>query len=501
MPHTHQGTIHLYAAHRHWSNLRQRRRRHMFYFTFLVIISLVLGSLLVLTLMQTRASNVNFSLVINGADVCGDAVVDADEFCDDGTARNGTPNYCNDLCSAVTAPICGNIVSENGEQCDDGNTTNGDGCSAQCQTETGGGGSSGGGGGGYISPTPIVLPLPRVEPKIKDPEVPPSPPSEPLTTLKVRLIDEGGESKAVNLDIDSAGRSIPIMSSRRPTVRGVVGVPFALIRILVRSEIETIVIQADAKGAWQWRPQKQLTDGPHDLFLTVYSADGGQVLIEEFVIHFIVDASHSGKFVDDVNKILEQLQQPDVDKAKLLQEGLAFESPIIFESLGEYIAYDMRLSTNEQYRVGEVIRSRLVMNHYSQTESPEQQLTYTVYSQQGEAIWQHNLLHTVQRQNNIQTDLELPFNLKPGVYQLTVTFPYGPVTAVSSASFFVTPLASPLLESLKINWSIVLQTIIAFFLMALLAVYFEYRLLQGLGRLDHPISENDLRHLGYLTKI
>ena len=33
-------------------------------------------------------------------------------------------------------PVCGNGVVEAGEQCDDGNRSNGDGCDAECQTET-----------------------------------------------------------------------------------------------------------------------------------------------------------------------------------------------------------------------------------------------------------------------------------------------------------------------------------------------------------------------------
>lgn len=53
------------------------------------------------------------------------------------------------------ASICGNGIVESGEQCDDGNLIGGDGCDANCQTESsgnnggnGGGGSGGGSGGG-----------------------------------------------------------------------------------------------------------------------------------------------------------------------------------------------------------------------------------------------------------------------------------------------------------------------------------------------------------------
>ncbi|MDP3575529.1 MAG: hypothetical protein Q8S42_33190, partial [Archangium sp.] len=59
-------------------------------------------------------------------------------------------------CAAFTAcpnprAVCGNAIVETGEACDDGNTNSGDGCEADCLNETGtgggGGGSMGGGGG------------------------------------------------------------------------------------------------------------------------------------------------------------------------------------------------------------------------------------------------------------------------------------------------------------------------------------------------------------------
>lgn len=61
-------------------------------------------------------------------------------------------------CAALTAcpnprAVCGNAIVETGETCDDGNTNSGDGCEADCLNETatgGGGGSTGGGSGGSM---------------------------------------------------------------------------------------------------------------------------------------------------------------------------------------------------------------------------------------------------------------------------------------------------------------------------------------------------------------
>ncbi|HWN66153.1 MAG TPA: DUF4215 domain-containing protein [Haliangium sp.] len=39
------------------------------------------------------------------------------------------------MTDALPAPVCGNAMVEMGEECDDGNTRNDDGCSAQCKYE------------------------------------------------------------------------------------------------------------------------------------------------------------------------------------------------------------------------------------------------------------------------------------------------------------------------------------------------------------------------------
>jgi uncharacterized delta-60 repeat protein len=65
--------------------------------------------------------------------VCGDAMLDTDEQCDDGNLVDG------DGCDANCTPTaCGNGVVTVGEQCDDGNTTSGDCCAVGCQLEADG---------------------------------------------------------------------------------------------------------------------------------------------------------------------------------------------------------------------------------------------------------------------------------------------------------------------------------------------------------------------------
>ena len=67
--------------------------------------------------------------------ICGNAVLERGEQCDDGNLING--DGCSSLCRITPPfpPLCGNGVVNQGETCDDGNRVNGDGCSVSCQTE------------------------------------------------------------------------------------------------------------------------------------------------------------------------------------------------------------------------------------------------------------------------------------------------------------------------------------------------------------------------------
>jgi cysteine-rich repeat protein len=64
---------------------------------------------------------------------CGDAIVQPEEQCDDGTTMNtGGYGKCKPTCEL--GPRCGDGVVQATESCDDGNTVDGDACPANCST-------------------------------------------------------------------------------------------------------------------------------------------------------------------------------------------------------------------------------------------------------------------------------------------------------------------------------------------------------------------------------
>ena len=68
---------------------------------------------------------------------CGDGSITGSEQCDDGNTTNG--DGCSAQCQSESGGgVCGDMTVDvnKGETCDDGNTTPGDGCSSTCQMET-----------------------------------------------------------------------------------------------------------------------------------------------------------------------------------------------------------------------------------------------------------------------------------------------------------------------------------------------------------------------------
>jgi cysteine-rich repeat protein len=62
--------------------------------------------------------------------VCGDAIVEGGEVCDDGL-NDGSYGGCLSDCTAF-GPHCGDGIEQGDEVCDDGDQTNGDGCNIDC---------------------------------------------------------------------------------------------------------------------------------------------------------------------------------------------------------------------------------------------------------------------------------------------------------------------------------------------------------------------------------
>lgn len=149
------------------------------------ILKMVLGGAFMGALLLFGASTVSAQGIIATTtltiSICGDAIVNPGETCDDGYVGNDgayagsiAGRRCVSDCSGY-GPYCGDLVLQSlySEQCDDGNNSSGDLCDATCLNEESpinststptGGGSSGGGGGGATSgfipvsnPTRVIL--------------------------------------------------------------------------------------------------------------------------------------------------------------------------------------------------------------------------------------------------------------------------------------------------------------------------------------------------------
>lgn len=82
------------------------------------------------------SQELHFNVIISGLlNVCGNAILENVEQCDDGNSLNGDGCSSNCQFEGNYTQVCGNGVWELGETCDDGNILNGDGCSSTCHVE------------------------------------------------------------------------------------------------------------------------------------------------------------------------------------------------------------------------------------------------------------------------------------------------------------------------------------------------------------------------------
>ena len=100
-------------------------------FSIPLTVSDVAGTYVTATAYNSAGESARSNELLFAVPVCGDAVLDAGEQCDDGNRTAG--DGCSATCQVEAA--CGDAVLDAGEQCDDGNKTAGDGCSATCQIE------------------------------------------------------------------------------------------------------------------------------------------------------------------------------------------------------------------------------------------------------------------------------------------------------------------------------------------------------------------------------
>ncbi|MFH0873884.1 MAG: Ig-like domain-containing protein [Candidatus Komeilibacteria bacterium] len=456
------GSFNLQEAQQRWKQRKKLYRHHQTLFILGIILAFLTLGIFSYSLSRARAGTVNLSLAISRAYICGDGILDI------------------------------------GEECDDGNRVSSDGCSSDCKTENAGGSNSGGStSGGDSKKTIIPLPpLPRVIP----PDLGPIPPAQTATTtLVIELFSTATGRADATFTKSNTADNLPIIVSSRPIFRGKVSVPNALIRLVLRSDIIATVIQADAQGNWQWQPSQNLADGAHELLITVYDPTGSQVLIAEVTIKFLLDPTNSGRYKEPLQNIITKLKPNEQKNQQLLQDNLGFGPPLTYYSLNDYVPFDLRVSAPKNIKTGEDLQLRLILNQYRSEIAPNKLFTYTLRDQSGQVIWQQTETHSIQNQTNILTNLRPEIKINPGVYQLEVSVPEGNTTVVASTYLQIIAPLSPLLQTLEINWLMVAQTTAALLILFLLAIFFEYRYLRGVGRLDHPITEKDLQSIGYLT--
>ena len=328
---------------------------------------------------------------------------------------------------------------------------------------------------------------------------PPATTTEPLPDINflVNIIDPLQQKAAQSVRQNQITQvKIINLGFKRPIFQGSSNIGFALVRLVVHSHIIlNAVVAADAKGNWQWQPSQDLEVGPHELLITVYSADGSRILMEELILQFYVSETGGPS---DITKLSEAEKKKYEDYAIIDENGFEFREPLTFKSLGSRVEHDLRVVTKREYRSGDPVEAAISVNNYD--ESHQMMLDYEILDANGEEIFmqQSESYYFLAGSNSYSRSFQLATPLAAGYYQLVVSIHHQNVTAASSDVFRIYQPQLSALGTFNQQQLIWLQALGALLVMFLLASLLEFKYLNRLGRLQHPISAKDFKKLGYI---
>ncbi len=463
------GTLDLHQAGQ-IHDLRYRRHFHRVVFSILTFLSFSCLLGIYYTWQQARASDFTLSMTISGIGVCGDGVVDAGEDCDEGVLLNSQGSSCAVNCQTPGSQVCGNGTVESGEQCDDGNVASGDGCSSSCQTETHGGNG------------PITPPS---RPGTDLPYLPPQPPPQDIPVVRpvfsgiFNLDNEITGTVVLTLNYGQLQTTVPVMTDLRPIFSGQVNVPYAIVRLTLQSlPIYSAVVRADGQGSWSWQAPEDLSVGQHQLVIEYFDSLGLKLSDQPTVINFIIQTV--GTTPDGEGEIEETEKTPADDLIKQTE-------------------YLLDIVAQDSYEENMPLSLELGLQLYNDGLFGQYQIKLRFINDNGQIVDEQSLNLDV---SGLQTTYTVDpnINLKPGHYRVIAELEVGTHIYSSESQFQIKRVvsAAPVLISVDKDL-FTLQILVAALAIFILALYLEYRLLYRLGKLYHPISEDDLRKIGYIN--
>lgn len=327
-----------------------------------------------------------------------------------------------------------------------------------------------------------------------------SPSRTRLTNLKIGDWIISPDARGASAGSGSVSDNVVIVG-RRPTFSGTVDVPYALVRVQVfSSQSYTSVVQADSRGRWLWAPPEDLEEGDHLLVIQVFDPEGEALLSEETVYFALV--AEEGAAV--APRQTARIEDGGLIAARPALPPRASPASAEGDFILPDILFDLRVSIPKDYRVikagSSVVAQVSLINFSRDGRAQDVTLYYKIVNPKDETILAQSETVAVATRFAFIKSFSTSLMLPQGRYQLIVELPYEGVTAVSSDTFEVSEGAVVTLPGgASFGATLAMQTLVGFFLLFLMVLYFEFRRLDTIGGILRPIDEDDLKRLGYLS--
>lgn len=296
----------------------------------------------------------------------------------------------------------------------------------------------------------------------------------------------------------------PKIKTKKPTFRGRVKLPRAVILLEIHSEppeAMTTVIQADGEGNWEFSAPNELSDGEHTVYMVVFDPETEAELIST-AMDFVVETTTEQKSKEPGQaESPEQTSQPSPTPISAALPP----PPEASDYAKGQLLFDIRATILPSYEVINPGQNLLVelylVNLSTGGRVTDVTVSYRIKNSQDQIVLEQSETLAVPYEQLFVRIFNTAYRLPSGRYTFETSLPYpdGRVEAVSATSFEVK--GDPVLElktGVKLNLNLILQALGLLLTVFSLITYYEFKQVRALAKIIHQVTEKDLAAKGFI---
>ncbi len=304
--------------------------------------------------------------------------------------------------------------------------------------------------------------------------------------VTINIFDRQGNLAEGGTISSSGGQSIiPQIVDRRPKFEGKVGVPNAFIFLelhSLHSSAITASFSASQDGSWQWQSPRDIADGLHTIYLTVFDPPG-EVKLAQTNFQFEVSS-------------VAPATEPESPKSTVRTKKIILP-PSLLEHREALFDISVKLSGQETHTInpGDDVYAQVNLLNIGQPGVlTDVVVNYQLLDQSGKAVYQEKETIAVATQTSYLKVFSTKLDFASGDYRLEVSVNYDNNEAISSVTFTVGGKPIILLPGrARINVTTAIQILIIILSVAIIVAYAEYTQVSNLGKTLKQINEQDLK--------